>query len=288
MKILIYGANGFIGRHLAQRLTQDAEVLTFDRKPYLKTTFVGNIKDAEAVSEAMVECDRWVNLAGLLGTAELIRRPQDAVDVNISGAVNVFEAAALHNKPGLQMAVGNHWMQNPYSITKTCAERLAIMYNLERGTDIRVVRAMNVFGPGQKPHPVRKLMPNVIIPALKNETITIYGNGEQIMSMIFVRDAVEGLMRILFGSKPEPSEVLELGAGPVTVNEIVRLVVDIAGGGKVEHVPMRPGETSNAVVQISKQGAGRLKELTGFNVITECTPIRAALEETVEWYRLNA
>jgi UDP-glucose 4-epimerase len=288
VKVLIYGANGFIGRCLAQRLTRDAEVLTFDRKPYLDTTFLGNIKDAEAVSEAMVECDRWVNLAGLLGTAELIRRPQDAVDVNITGAVNVFEAAALHGKPGLQIAVGNYWMLNPYSISKTCAERLALMYNHERGTDIRVVRAMNVYGPGQKVHPVRKLLPNVIVPAIKGETITIYGDGEQIMDMIYVKDAVEILARILLGPKPEIDEVLEAGAGPITVNEIVNLVIDIAGGGKIERIPMRPGEMSNAVVQISDRGAARLRELIRFDVYADCTPMREAFEDTVEWYRANA
>ena len=284
MNILIYGGNGFIGRHLAERFARDATVLTFDRKPYPKTTFVGNIKDAEAVSEAMVGCDRWVNLAGLLGTAELIRRPQDAVDVNITGAANIFEAAALHGKPGLQIAVGNYWMQNPYSITKCCAERLAIMYNQERGTDIRIVRAMNVYGPGQKAYPVRKLMPNVIVPALLGKTITIYGDGEQIMDMIYVKDAVEILARITLGSKPAPNEILEAGAGPITVNEITRLVLDIVGSGNIEHVPMRPGETSNAVVQISQQGIDRLKELIDFDVDTDCTPIRSAVEATVKWY----
>ena len=287
MKILIFGASGFIGKHLVRRLEHWAEVLTFDRKPCAGTTFVGDIKDTEAVSEAMVQCDRWVNLAGLLGTSELIKRVQDAVDVNITGAQNVFTAAMRESKPGVQITVGNHWMNNPYSITKSTAERLAVMYARERGADIRIVRAMNVFGPGQKAHPVRKLMPNVIIPALRNETITIYGTGEQIMDMIYVRDAVEILTRVLFADAEDitPGEVIEAGAGPITVNKIVEMVCGIAGGGRVERVPMRPGEDKQATVQISPGGAVRLLELTGFDVYTDCMPIREALAETVEWYR---
>jgi len=289
MKILIFGGSGFIGSHLAERLSTEAQILTFDRKPYFATTFVGDIKDSEAVNEAMFACDRWVNLAGLLGTAEMLKRSHDAVDVNISGAVNVYDAALKYCTPGLQITVGNHWMNNPYSITKSTAERLALMYNKELGTDIRVVRAMNVYGPGQKPHPVRKLMPNVVIPALRNEPITIYGDGTQIMDMVYIKDTVEILARIVMGEKPPVDRVFEIGAGPITVNEIVDTVVGVANStSEVNHVQMRPGEESNSIVQISPRGAADLLEWTGFDVWSDCTPFRDGVKKTVEWYRVNA
>ncbi len=289
MKILVFGGSGFIGQHLSRRLQDDGEVIAFDRKPSPGTRFVGDIKDPEAVSEAMVSCDRWINLAGLLGTSELIDRAQDAVDTNITGALNIFTAAMREGKPGLQIAVGNHWMNNPYSITKSTAERLAIMYARERGADIRIVRAMNVFGPGQKAGPVRKLMPNVILPALRNDTITIYGTGEQIMDMIYVDDAVEILARVLMLDKSaiEPGEIIEAGAGAITVNEIADLVCGIVFGGRIKRVPMRAGEDHEAVVKISARGAERLYELTGFFVPADCTPIHRALRETIDWYRAN-
>ena len=287
MKVLIYGGNGFIGRHLVEHLRRDAEVFSFDRRFVPGTDCIGDIKDAEVVTAAMLHCDRWVNLAGLLGTSELIDRAQDAVDVNITGALNVYNAALQQSKPGLQITVGNHWMNNPYSITKSSAERLALMYNRELGTDIRVVRAMNVFGPGQKAQPVRKLMPNVILPALRDEEIVIYGDGSQIMDMIYVKDAAEILARILLGPKPEAAEILEAGAGPITVNEIVLMVLGIVGKGKVVHLPMRPGEEAKAIVQISQKGAARLNQLIDFNVYRDCTPLYDALVQTVEWYRAH-
>jgi nucleoside-diphosphate-sugar epimerase len=288
MKILVFGGNGFIGKHLVDRLSGEAEVTRFDRRSYRPTDYLGDIKDSEAVTEAIVNCDRWINLAGLLGTSELIDRVQNAVDVNITGAVNIYQAAMKQGCPGVQITVGNHWMNNPYSITKSTAERLAIMYARERDTDIRIVRAMNVYGPGQKAHPVRKLMPNVIIPALEDRKITVYGSGNQVMDMIYVRDAVEILARVLLMERPpEPGEIIEAGAGPVTVNEVVQMVCEIAGGGRVEHAPMRAGEEEQAVVQISEEGIHRLERLIGFNVHLDCTPIRKALHATIEWYRSN-
>ena len=287
MRVLIYGGNGFIGRHLAERLRRDAKIFVFDRRQASSVNFLGDVKDAEAVTEAMLQCDRWVNLAGLLGTSELIDRAQDAVDVNITSALNVYNAALAQGKPGLQITVGNHWMNNPYSITKSTAERLALMYNRELGTDIRVVRAMNVFGPGQKARPVRKLIPNVILPALRDEEIVIYGDGSQIMDMIYATDAAEILARILLGPQPQVDEILEAGAGPITVNEIVLMVLGIVGKGKVTHRPMRPGEEAKAIVEISRKGAARLNQLIDFNVYRDCTPLYDALVQTVAWYQTH-
>ncbi len=288
MKVLVFGASGFIGRHLVRRLKQDAEVVKFDRRPHEGTDFVADIKDTEAVNEAMFACDRWVNLAGLLGTSEMINRAHDAVDVNIHGALNVFDAALAYEVPGLQITVGNYWMNNPYSITKSTAERLALMYNKELGAEIRIVRGMNVFGPGQKQYPVRKLMPNVILPALKGDPITIYGDGEQIMDMIYVKDAVEVLARIVL-EQPPTAEIIEMGAGPITVNQIVDTVLDVTGSqSEVKHIPMRAGEEKNAVVQISEEGEIHLKQWIGFDINTDCTPFREAVEKTVNWYRDNA
>ncbi len=74
-------------------------------------------------------------------------------------------------------------MNNSYSITKTCAERFAWMFNREHGTRISVVRALNAYGPGQKSEPVRKIMPNFILPALRGEAIIVYGAGSQVMEI---------------------------------------------------------------------------------------------------------
>lgn len=285
MKIMIFGGNGFIGGHLAENLEPSHEVEVFDRRASCRPDYLGDIKDREAVFHAITHCDRWVNLAGVLGTQELMANAAGAVETNILGAVNIFDAAIAFGKPGLQIAVGNHWMLNPYSITRTASERLALCYNRERGADIRVVRAMNVFGERQSQRPVRKLVPNLIVNALLDQPVTIYGDGEQIMDLIYVKDAAEILSRALLMDVPN-SIVYEAGAGgDVSVNQALEIVLKLTESiSPVEYVPMRPGEEPNAVVQISGQGWADLHTYLDYNP-SDLTPLEKAMARTVNWYR---
>jgi len=285
MNILITGGAGFLGSHLVTNLlARGYEVTIFDRKQksrYDAAFFYGDIKDREAVFEVVNQTDMWVNLAGLLGTSEMMNNPQSAIDVNVSGALNVFDAARQCGKRGVQISVGNYWMNNPYAITKLTAEKFALTYNKERGTDIRVVRGMNAYGPGQKHRPVRKIIPNLVIPALLGEPITIYGDGEQVMDMIYVKDIVDILARVLLKDDLDSSIVYEAGIRGVTINATVALVMRLTHSiSKVNHVPMRPGEDTNGAVQISEEGKARLLEL-GFMA----TQRDVAFQETIDWYK---
>lgn len=253
MNILVTGGNGFIGRHVCARLKQLGHTTTvFDRHGtdvVGPPVFLGDVSDAAAVSEAVYHADAVMHLAGVLGTQETITNPLPAVQTNIVGSLNVFQACALHNKRAVYIAVGNHWMNNPYSITKTTAERFALMYNKERGTKIAVVRGLNAYGPGQKAGPVRKIIPNFIIPALKGEPLTVYGDGSQVMDMIYVEDLAAILCAALLADHGVYNTVFEAGTGtPTTVLQIAREVLRQANPERltrddaIKHVPMRPGE----------------------------------------------
>jgi nucleoside-diphosphate-sugar epimerase len=277
MKVLVFGGRGFIGRHvLTVLLRRNCEAFSFDRRRSVKTVhwFISDIKDREAVFEAVNQCDRWINLAGLLGTSEMIERASDAVAVNIHGALNVYDAARMFGKPGVQITVGNHWMNNPYSITKSAAARFALMYNKELGTDIRVVRAMNVYGPGQKPSPVRKFFPNAVLSALHDCPIKVYGDGLQRMDFIYVKDAAKILVDFVLEDGVDVGRVHECGSGQAftlltTANQIIR----ISGSkSEVQHVPMRPGEPPEATVVADETPLG-------------LTDREVAFRETIEWYR---
>ena len=108
--------------------------------------FQGDIMDDVAVTEAMAHCDSWIHLAAVLGTQETIKNPRPAAKSNFIGGLNILEAVQ-YNLPGTYIAVGNHWMNNTYSITKTMIVRFIDMYNRNRGTKVNIVRVVNIMVP---------------------------------------------------------------------------------------------------------------------------------------------
>ncbi|TKB78021.1 MAG: NAD-dependent epimerase/dehydratase family protein [Nitrospira sp.] len=294
MKVLVAGA-GFIGSHVVNRLLElghDVSILDRFAKPRDEwgkrvRVFLGDIRDREAVMEAVYQHDGVINLAGILGTMETVDNPHPSVDTNIHGALNIFEgcrANAMHKNGirGVQIAVGNHFMNNTYSITKTIAERFALMFNKEHKTKIAVVRALNAYGEYQKHKPVRKIAPNFIIRALNDHPIEIYGDGEQIMDMIYVKDVAEILIRALTQDHNCYDTIFEAGTGRrTTVNDIARLVNEITGNkAGIKHLPMRAGEPERSVV------LGDPNTLKPLNYsVQDLTPLEKGMELTVQWYR---
>jgi nucleoside-diphosphate-sugar epimerase len=194
-------------------------------------------------------CDGVIHLAAVLGTQETIEEPGIAFEVNVRGSINVFQAVRHYQLPAVYITVGNYWMNNPYSISKHTAERLALMFNRECGTRIAVVRGYNAYGPGQKAAPVHKIIPNFIIPALKGEDLIVYGDGSQVMDMIYVEDVAEILVSALLSESADYQQVLEAGTGrPTTVNQIAQIITEKVGRGFIKNVPMRPGEPDKSVV----------------------------------------
>ena len=197
MKVLVTGGMGFIGRYVVEELLENNHTpIIFDHHRRLAKeypdgveVFQGDIMDDVAVTEAMAHCDSWIHLAAVLGTQETIKNPRPAAKSNLIGGLNILEAAAQYNLPGTYIAVGNHWMNNTYSITKTMIERFIDMYNRNRGTKVNIVRVVNAYGPRQlaaEPYgcgKVRKITPAFACRALLGQPIEVYGDGKQVSDM---------------------------------------------------------------------------------------------------------
>jgi len=183
---------------------------------------------------------------------------------------------------GAQITVGNHFMNNTYAITKTTAERFALMFNKELGTRISVVRGLNAYGEAQKYRPVRKIIPNFVLRAINNEPIEIFGDGEQVMDMIYVQDLAEILIRAATRDHGAYDRIFEAGTGRrTTVRQIAELVNRIAGNkAGIKHLPMRAGEPERAVVL----GDPKTLQPLGF-AAGDLTPLETGLERAVRWYR---
>jgi len=288
MHILVTGGNGFIGSHIVDNLLEKGHSITiFDR--FKKTShrknvnqYTADIKDAEAVFDAVSKHDGVIHLAGLLGTAEAIANPRESIDVNIHGAVNVYEAIQRRKIPAVTISVGNYTWNNTYAITKHTAERFSLMYNKEFGTKIAVVRGLNVYGERQKHAPVKKVVPNFILSALKNEPVEIFGDGEQLLDLIYVKDVAEILARALLVHHEMYNVVFEAGSGQtVSVNELARNIIRLSQSkSRIRYQTMRAGEPKRSITL----GDPSTLEALGYRT-QDLTPLEKGLQRTISWYR---
>lgn len=299
-KVLVTGGTGFIGGHVVDvLLEQGYQVSVFDRHEILEKyknpnveVFLGDTRDYEALSEAIAKHDGVIHMAGILGTQETIDKPIPSVETNIIGGLNVAQACRFYKKKAVYIAVGNHWMNNSYSITKTTAERFMFMYNKEHKTQIAVVRGLNAYGPRQSHAPVRKIMPNFVLPALRNQDILVYGDGEQKMDMIYVRDLADVLVRALVVEHGVYDKVFDAGTGLApTVNQIAETVIRVVSKtnsvasslSKLSHATMRPGEPERSAVVGDPE---TLRPLFG-GELPKFVSLDDGVLRTVEYYRAN-
>jgi UDP-glucose 4-epimerase len=293
VKVLVTGGAGFIGSATVSELrNRGHEPVIFGRTQRPGTeSILGDVRDATAVTEAVAHADAVIHLAGVLGTAETIWNPRPAAETNILGGINVLEACSQYQAPLVNIAVGNHFENSTYSITKTAVERFVKMYATFRDLPACNVRAYNVYGPGQsvaQPYGssrVRKIIPSFITRALHGEPIQVYGDGSQVMDMIYITDAARCLVQAL-EKGPANGTVYHAGTGRrTTVSQIAGAVsyeVRQQAGidARIKWLPMRPGETPGSEVLAEVRSV----EILGINP-QDFTLLSDGLVSTVGYYR---
>lgn len=287
-KALVTGGHGFIGGHVLEKLLERGRgVIVFDRhakkmdRPGVEN-FVGDLRDRNAVDQAVFAADGIIHLGGILGTSETLQHIPETIDVNIVGTINVFEAVRKYQKPCVYITLPDVW-HNPYAITKRTAKDFAFLYNREFKTKINVVRGFNVYGEGQKYKPVRKFAPQWIISAIQGKPIEVFGDGSQLMDIVYAGDTAEILVRALEMAEKEvvADEIIDAGPGVgIPTVEVAELIANILDPKpEVKFSEMRKGETSKAVIQAN---TSTLKKwMPDFKF----TPLDIAMKKTVDWYK---
>lgn len=307
MKIGITGGAGFIGGHVADYcIDQGHTPVIFDRRSRRDTRsdlieyerFLGDVTDPTAMVELAAHVDGVIHLAACLGTQETILNPRPSATTNVLGGLNFLEACTQYGIPGVYIGVGNHWMDNSYSISKTTVERYVRMYIKHRDAKINVVRAVNAYGPRQSvappfgPAKVRKITPAFVCRALTGQPIEIYGDGTQISDMVHVQDVARALVLALETAKDgavlaDPVEVGPYPEESLNVNQVANIIRNVVASfypsipqPPITHVPMRPGETPGDRVSADPD---TLKQI-GFDPAT-LIPFDKGIAQTVIWFK---
>jgi len=278
MKILVTGGSGFIGSHVVEHYQNKAEVVVLDNLRTghrenldgLKCQPVeGSILDTELLDSLMAEVDYVFHLAAQVSVPESMSMPQEAVNLNVTGLLNVLESARKHGVKKLCLAssaaiYGENPTQpkvetqlpdprSPYAITKLDGEYYCGLYQREGWLATACLRFFNVFGPRQDPNSAyAAAVPIFLDRARKNEPITVYGDGGQTRDFIFVKDIVGALS--FAAETPDVTGVFNAGYGrAMTILELVEEILSLTGSkSKVVHAPIRLGDIRHSTADPSK------------------------------------
>jgi len=255
-KILITGATGFIGSHLVEMCVHKGiDVVAFDRynsnndwgwleNSKYKNDFqvvLGDIRDYDSVSKAMVGCDTVFHLAALIGIPYSYVSPLAYIRTNIEGTYNVLEAAKNQDLEQILITSTSETYgtaqyvpiderhpivgQSPYSASKIAADQLAVSYYKSFGLSVKIVRPFNTYGPRQS---ARAIIPTIISQILNGQTIIELGSLTPTRDLTYVSDTCNGFYEIsqsekLFGETTNIGMGVEISIGDL-VNLIARLM----------------------------------------------------------------
>jgi UDP-glucose 4-epimerase len=265
MKYLITGGAGFIGSHLAEKLiARGDEVVVFDNLSTgsdsnllgikNKIKFVqGNILEKDLINKFIAESDYVVHLAAALGVFNIVNKPLESLKTNLQGTEVVLEACNNYHKPVLVASTSEIYGKNnkvplteeddriighplksrwSYSEAKAIDETLAYFYFQEKGLPVRIIRFFNTVGPRQVGD-YGMVLPRLVIAALKNLPLPIYGTGEQTRCFCHVSDTVKAI-QIIMDSERAIGEVFNVGNNQqISIIDLAKKVVKLTGSTSI-------------------------------------------------------
>jgi NAD dependent epimerase/dehydratase len=313
-RVLVTGADGFIGSHLAERLALDgAKVKAFclynsqgslgwlDRiAPEVRKTMeihLGDIRDGRFVQAACEDVEVIFHLAALIAIPYSYLAPESFFETNVRGTLNVLEAgrrtgvrrivqtstSEVYGTPSVLPIRESHPLnaQSPYAASKIAADQMALSYYLSFGTPVMVLRPFNTFGPRQS---TRAVTATILSQLLDGRTSVKLGRLDTRRDLTFVSDVVEGF--VLAGMTPDvDGQVIQLGTGhAVSIGELFSIACRLAGVDaevELDSRRLRPEPSEVLVLQSDPSlAASRLGWHPRVN-------LEKGLQQTVEWMRRN-
>jgi NAD dependent epimerase/dehydratase len=315
MKILVTGADGFIGSHLTEALVRAgydvrAFVLynSFNSRGWLDLcspdvagkfeVFAGDIRDPNGVRAATKGCDAVMHLAALIGIPFSYHSPDTYIDTNIKGTLNIVQAArdlgvskVLHTSTSEVYGTArfvpiteDHPLQgqSPYSASKIGADQLALSFHASFGTPVIILRPFNTYGPRQS---ARAVIPTIITQIASGARQVRLGALHPTRDFNYVADTVAGFLAALRAERIV-GEVINLGSNfEISIGDaarsiaaIMRAEIDIV----LDDQRVRPPKSE---VERLRAANGKARELIGWEPrYGGLEGFQRGLAETVEWF----
>jgi NAD dependent epimerase/dehydratase len=311
-RVVVTGADGFIGSHLVEALVASGSRVTafcyynsFDSRGWLDSSdaeitdqvefFMGDVRDPNGVRTALKDADVVFHLAALIGIPYSYHSPDSYIDTNVKGTLNVLQAG---RDLGLERVIvtstsevygtaqyvpidEKHPLQgqSPYSASKIGADKIAQSFYCSFELPVVTVRPFNTYGPRQS---ARAVIPTIITQLLSGTGEMRLGSVHPVRDLTFVTDTTRGFMAVGSADGAIGREVnLGSGAG-ISVGDLAALLTDITGSSATitaEDARVRP--TKSEVEQLVAD-ASLAADLCGW---TPAVSLRDGLALTVEWFR---
>lgn len=317
MQILVTGGAGFIGGHLAEQFARDGhDVIAFDNfEPFyalgIKEHNVeaarnaahegdgsyelvrGDVRDKELVSEHVEDADVVFHQAAQAGVRDSVEQPQKVNDINVSGTLNVLEAArdsdtervvvasssSVYGKPEYLPYDEEHPTTpvSPYGASKLAQEQYARVYHEVYGLPTVSLRYFTVYGPRMRPN---MAISNFVSRCLSGEPPVIYGDGTQTRDFTYVEDVVR-VNETLLEADAADGEAVNVGS---TDNIEIRALAEEIRDQLAPELDLEYGERNEADAEHTHADVSKASELLGYE---PTTTIREGVERFTEWYREN-
>lgn len=314
-KILVTGADGFIGSHLTEELVRRGyDVRAFvlynsfgtwgwlDQAPAdiraELDVFAGDVRDPYGVKKAMMGCDVVMHLAALIAIPYSYHSPDTYVETNVKGTLNVVQAArelgvekVVHTSTSEVYGTARfvpiteeHPLQgqSPYSATKIGADQLAMSFYTSFDTPVAIIRPFNTYGPRQS---ARAVIPTVITQVANGARQIKLGSLHPTRDFNYVADTVRGFISVAESAR-SVGEVINIGSNyEISVGETVELIGDLMGTRLEvvsDDVRLRPAKSE---VERLWADNSKAKQLLGWEpAYGGREGFRRGLAETIEWF----
>lgn len=314
-KILVTGADGFIGSHLTEELVrQGAQVRAFvmynsfnswgwleDAPQEIKKeldVFAGDIRDPHGVRQAMQGCDVVLHLASLIAIPYSYHSPDTYVDTNIKGTLNIVQAArALEVEKVVHTSTSEVYGtarfvpiteehplqgQSPYSASKIGADQMAMSFFNSFNTPVAIIRPFNTYGPRQS---ARAVIPTVITQIAAGKKSVRLGSLTPTRDFNYVKDTVAGFIAVA-KSPAAVGEVINIGSNyEISIGDTVQLIAETMGREieiETEEIRLRPEKSEVERLWADNQKA---KKLLGWEPrYGGKDGFRRGLAETIAWF----